>query len=59
MSLKFIPIIFYSVAIGAKKAELRSTEDRTFYAGDYVFPPGVRERDLHWKFFMGSNYRRR
>lgn len=35
--LKIYPNYFYSVAIGAKKAELRSTEDRTFYAGDYVF----------------------
>lgn len=35
--LKIYSKYFYSVAIGAKKAELRSTDDRTFYPGDYIF----------------------
>ncbi|ELT9219107.1 DUF3850 domain-containing protein [Salmonella enterica] len=34
--LKIYPEYFYGVVIGAKKAELRRTDDRTFTAGDLL-----------------------
>lgn len=34
--LKIYPEYFYGVVIGRKKAELRSTEDRTFIAGELL-----------------------